>query len=88
MATMVSGRWPRAALAGALRQANPQTLIGRTPLLAPNPHSEFRVPYFISLSQLEHTPKTVRRIAISRSDHVTVRSQQQADSIGVPGSAS
>jgi hypothetical protein len=90
MATAVSGRWPRAASEGSLGQANPQALIGQSPLplLAPNPHSAFRIPHFISLSQLEHTPKTVRRIAISRSDHVTVRSQQQADSIGVPGSAS
>jgi hypothetical protein len=45
MATAVSGRWPRAASADSLAQANPQALIGQSPLplLAPNPHSAFRI---------------------------------------------
>src|ERR1700738_1942030 len=47
MATAVSGRWPRAASEGSLGQANPQALIGQAPLplLAPNPHSAFRIPH-------------------------------------------
>jgi hypothetical protein len=32
MATAVSGRWPRAASAGSLGQANPQALIDSLPL--------------------------------------------------------
>ena len=35
MATAVFGRWPRAASVGSLGQANPQALIGQSPLLTP-----------------------------------------------------
>jgi hypothetical protein len=34
MATAVSARWPRAASAGSLGQANPQALVGQSPLPA------------------------------------------------------
>jgi hypothetical protein len=35
MATAVSGRWPQAASAGSLGQANPHALFGQSPLPIP-----------------------------------------------------
>jgi hypothetical protein len=45
MATAVFGRWPRAASAGSLGQANPQALIGQSPLPLLTPVSLLRFPF-------------------------------------------
>jgi hypothetical protein len=45
MATAVSGRWPRAASAGSLGQANPQALIGQSAATASGSSVFFSSPF-------------------------------------------
>ena len=74
MATAVFGRWPRAASAGSLGQANPQALIGQSPLLAPG--SGLRFPFARNSFRLHSC--VMRRVIKSDQGPLEIKPQEKS----------
>jgi CDGSH-type Zn-finger protein len=75
MATAVFGRWPRAASAGSLGQANPQALIGQSPLPLLTPVSLLRFPFAPSGFRLHSF--VMRRVTKSDQGPLEIKPQEK-----------